>query len=500
MHGSRDFKSRVLPINFEGGHQEYKDKWHFMFMYETYNILVNSRRTNSKEEEHAAEQNKLRGFQTKTKHYSWPGYVVCGVKDEFQTVRLYDEPPHAGIDAIAMKDKTKSNDRFAFSLRQIREDDLIIISETKIDLKGKDDIKQVGDVNFLLHALSRPGTMCAFVKEKWFKGNGFVTLIVDNSKSKYLEQLEMADSFAFMHCYHFESLATTIREYRTLKMTEFCKMAPIIQQPTLSIKKKQEMVAEHQKTLHEAINADVKPVAPTRSWGSGKAEKPIDIPANLRQYMKNNAGLFNPSQAEVLQKVVEMPENDILLIQGPPGTGKTHTVTGIISMLISSGVKKILICAPSNAAIDEIISRVSERGWIGTNLREMPKIEEALLRIGSMEYEPSKIVRQHTLDERLMIALNGAKIYTLREHIEVGAAILKEMKAADFPGLSMENKSHVAAIQKLQFDSYRKIKDWLKKKTLEQQIEIFERQLERNQKKLCDMVNGDEGSKQGGDW
>ena len=138
-----------------------------------------------------------------------------------------------------MRSKTKKSfDKFAFSLRQIRDDDCIIISENKIDLKGKDDIKQVGDVNFLLHELSKPGTMIAFVKEKWIKGNGFVSLIVDNSKTPYLEKMEEMDSYSFVHCYHFESLSTTIREYRTLKMTEFCKMAPIIHQPTLSIKKK----------------------------------------------------------------------------------------------------------------------------------------------------------------------------------------------------------------------------------------------------------------------
>ena len=85
-----------------------------------------------------------------------------------------------------MRSKTKKREK-AFSLRQIREDDLIIISETKIDLKGKDDIKTVGDVNFLLHQLSKPGTMIAFVREKWIKGNGFVSLIVDKSKTPYLE-------------------------------------------------------------------------------------------------------------------------------------------------------------------------------------------------------------------------------------------------------------------------------------------------------------------------
>jgi len=60
-----------------------------------------------------------------------------------------------------------------------------------------------------------------------------------------------------------------------------------------------------------------------------------------------------------------MLEDSLLLIQGPPGTGKTQTITGMIAMLISANVDKILICAPSNAAIDEIITRVSTRGLLG---------------------------------------------------------------------------------------------------------------------------------------
>ena len=68
----------------------------------------------------------------------------------------------------------------------------------------------------------------------------------------------------------------------------------------------------------------------------------------------------------VLKKVSGMPSNDILLVQGPPGTGKTHTITGIVSMIMSSKNKKILICAPSNAAVDEIVTRIVTRGFVGT--------------------------------------------------------------------------------------------------------------------------------------
>ena len=34
-------------------------------------------------------------------------------------------------------------------------------------------------------------------------------------------------------------------------------------------------------------------------------------------------------------------------------------------MLLSCGIKKIMVCAPSNAAIDEIIYRISTKGFIG---------------------------------------------------------------------------------------------------------------------------------------
>lgn len=48
-----DFDHYILPTNFEAGHYEYIDKWEYLFMYETYNLMLNSRRTDAKEEEHA---------------------------------------------------------------------------------------------------------------------------------------------------------------------------------------------------------------------------------------------------------------------------------------------------------------------------------------------------------------------------------------------------------------------------------------------------------------
>jgi Rad3-related DNA helicase len=53
------------------------------------------------------------------------------------------------------------------------------------------------------------------------------------------------------------------------------------------------------------------------------------------------------------------------MLQGPPGTGKTSTLLGVLSgqyHYIRSrsllGIKKILVCTPSNTAIDHIIKRI----------------------------------------------------------------------------------------------------------------------------------------------
>jgi len=37
-------------------------------------------------------------------------------------------------------------------------------------------------------------------------------------------------------------------------------------------------------------------------------------------------------------------------------------------MLIASGVEKLLVCAPSNAAIDELVTRICLKGLLGTTL------------------------------------------------------------------------------------------------------------------------------------
>lgn len=75
---------------------------------------------------------------------------------------------------------------------------------------------------------------------------------------------------------------------------------------------------------------------------------------------------YNSSQLNVIHNatnLVNSKQPGILLVQGPPGAGKTHTLIGMVKKIFLewkdlNSSPKILICAPSNGAIDEIGKRL----------------------------------------------------------------------------------------------------------------------------------------------
>ncbi len=99
-------------------------------------------------------------------------------------------------------------------------------------------------------------------------------------------------------------------------------------------------------------------------------EKQFGLTTKSRLFIDNikQKKIFNSSQTEAIIKASEMKKKDILLIQGPPGTGKTHTILGLISLFLLNNDGKILICAPSNTAIDEISARIVNKGILNENL------------------------------------------------------------------------------------------------------------------------------------
>ena len=68
---------------------------------------------------------------------------------------------------------------------------------------------------------------------------------------------------------------------------------------------------------------------------------------------------LNNSQVNAVRSVLQKP---LSLIQGPPGTGKTVTSATIIYHLAKLNGGQILVCAPSNVAVDQLCERVHRTG------------------------------------------------------------------------------------------------------------------------------------------
>jgi regulator of nonsense transcripts 1 len=68
---------------------------------------------------------------------------------------------------------------------------------------------------------------------------------------------------------------------------------------------------------------------------------------------------LNHSQITAIKTVLSTP---LSLIQGPPGTGKTVTSATIIYQLAKMNNSQVLVCAPSNVAVDQLCERIHRTG------------------------------------------------------------------------------------------------------------------------------------------
>ncbi|KAF9738293.1 hypothetical protein PMIN06_001829 [Paraphaeosphaeria minitans] len=120
---------------------------------------------------------------------------------------------------------------------------------------------------------------------------------------------------------------------------------------------------------------------------------------------------LNKAQAKAVKSAFD---NDAFtLIQGPPGSGKTKTITAIVGTILSENLrkggksapvpgqtltdaaaKKLLLCAPSNAAVDELVMRF--KAGIKTSDGVEHKVN--IVRLGKSD-AMNENVRDVTLDE-----------------------------------------------------------------------------------------------------
>ncbi|AET38157.1 ATP-dependent RNA helicase NAM7 Ecym_2426 [Eremothecium cymbalariae DBVPG len=82
----------------------------------------------------------------------------------------------------------------------------------------------------------------------------------------------------------------------------------------------------------------------------------VDLP---KEFSIPNFTKLNASQKNAIKHVLQRP---LSLIQGPPGTGKTVTSATIIYHLSKMHKERLLVCAPSNTAVDHLAAKLRDLG------------------------------------------------------------------------------------------------------------------------------------------
>jgi superfamily I DNA and/or RNA helicase len=129
---------------------------------------------------------------------------------------------------------------------------------------------------------------------------------------------------------------------------------------------------EMQKALDEVIGARNNRVAELREIIEGnetpsfeKIDESILIPQ------------LNVSQNRAVRHILSA--NDVAVVHGPPGTGKTTTIVQAIRLVLQTE-KQVLVCAPTNTAVDLVTEKLIEQGVNVLRVGHPARVSEDLLK------------------------------------------------------------------------------------------------------------------------
>jgi superfamily I DNA and/or RNA helicase len=104
---------------------------------------------------------------------------------------------------------------------------------------------------------------------------------------------------------------------------------------------------------------------------------------------------LNESQLEAVR--FALAARELAMLHGPPGTGKTTTVVELIRQAIRRGAK-VLACAPSNLAVDNLLQPLVEHGEkalrLGHPARVMPALRAHTLDLLVEEHDDVRLARR----------------------------------------------------------------------------------------------------------
>ncbi|XP_022045575.2 DNA-binding protein SMUBP-2 [Acanthochromis polyacanthus] len=166
------------------------------------------------------------------------------------------------------------------------------------------------------------------------------------------------------------------------------------------------------KRMKNALNA-------LNGYSSGPAGNLINVlfgetkPSSQSQ--PNEVEFFNSNLDDSQREAVSfaLSQRELAVIHGPPGTGKTTTVVEIILQAVKQG-QKVLCCAPSNVAVDNLVETLA-------------RCKAKVLRLG----HPARLlesIQKHSLDAILAQSDNANIIADIRKDIDKAFTGMKKMQ------------------------------------------------------------------------
>lgn len=247
----------------------------------------------------------------------------------------------------------------------------LTLANNDADTEADANRYRLSDQDYLMLEFSGQGDVLpAVVIQSGLKGGVFEAVIrLSIPTEKAALQIELREGLRLAYR-KIGNVVTNLREYLALQSVGGLSLAPIIFNPTMT------------------------------------STQPLGVIPDLAGISR--ALDINASQAKAISAVVQ-GLNPITLIQGPPGTGKTKTIEALLGVLVgrtsSQGTKpgRVMICAPSNAAIDEIVRRIKTGLISGTGHRLHAKV----LRVGAYEMI-SEHVKELTLESQVDALLSAS--------------------------------------------------------------------------------------------
>ena len=160
-----------------------------------------------------------------------------------------------------------------------------------------------------------------------------------------------------------------------------------------------------------------------------------------------NTHLNDPQRAAI---AFALACQEVALLHGPPGTGKTTTVVELILQAVRRG-QRVLACAPSNIAVDNIVER----------LAVYPKTR--ILRLG----HPARLlpsVLSHSLDVLVQQAEGTKLVNDVKKEIKDATHRLSKAKSGS------ERRELIGELKLLRKEVKRREKDTLKALVKDSQV------------------------------